>query len=105
MYERLIALLIQEGRHDEALSWGKLYFGETAYQNDATQKAMQSVTSVWASQGEIAKIRAFAAAQGMAADGTRPRQSTGRCFDAEFRGERLSRAKVVGTEWAAMEEP
>ena len=63
MYERLIELLSQSGNTDEALQWGKLYFGQVPFKSDATQRAMQSLSAVWVRSGEMAKVRSFAAAQ------------------------------------------
>ena len=68
MYERLIGLLAKQGRADEALQWGRLYFGEVAFDEAAIQRAIKPLSGVWARTGDLAKVRAFANAQ-TAADG------------------------------------
>ena len=63
MYERLIGLLAKQGRADEALQWGRLYFGEVAFEEAAIQRAIKPLSGVWARTGDLAKVRAFANAQ------------------------------------------
>ena len=63
MYERLIGLLSKAGRTDEALRWGRLYFAEVAFDNDAIGRAIKPLSGVWARSGDLAKVRAFANAQ------------------------------------------
>ena len=63
MYERLIGLLSKAGRTDEALRWGRLYFAEVAFDGDAIGRAIKPLSGVWARDGDLAKVRAFANAQ------------------------------------------
>lgn len=64
MYERLMKELSAAGRPEEALSWGKLYFEESAFDQVAIARAVKALSVVWGQQDELAKVRAFAQAQG-----------------------------------------
>ncbi len=63
MYEDLIKALSKAGRDAEALSWGKLFFAEVAYDKGAIERATRALGGVWAGQDDLAKVRAFAQAQ------------------------------------------
>lgn len=70
MYERLIGALTEEGRDKEALSWGKLFFAEAAFDQGATENASKTLGGVWSKTNDLAKVRAFAAAQAGGDNGT-----------------------------------
>ena len=63
MYERLVKSLVEQGRMEEALSWGRLYFAEAEFDGKAIERASGPVSSVWAKSGELVKLRSFAIAQ------------------------------------------
>ena len=63
MYERLIGLLSKRGQTEAALRWGRLYFAEVAFDNEAIQRAIKPLSGTWARSGDLAKVRAFAGAQ------------------------------------------
>lgn len=96
MYERLISDLAQEGRDKEALSWGKLYFAEAAFDQNTIQNASKTLSGVWAKGDDLAQVRAFAAAQ---AEGNDPRANplTGVAFPAFETTEALVALKDLKT--------
>ncbi|WP_157947530.1 hypothetical protein [Abditibacterium utsteinense] len=63
MYERLVAALSEAGREADALSWGKLFFAEAAFDQASIQRATKALGGVWARGNDLAKVRAFAVAQ------------------------------------------
>lgn len=63
MYERLVKALAAQGRTDEALRWGRLYFAEAPFDGKAIENAVKPLSGVWAASGDLAKVRAFAVAQ------------------------------------------
>ncbi len=63
MYERLIDALAKAGREPEALSWGKLFFAEAAFDQASIERATKALGGVWARGNDLAKVRAFAVAQ------------------------------------------
>lgn len=63
MYERLIDALAKSGREPEALSWGKLFFAEAAFDQASIERATKALGGVWARGNDLAKVRAFAQAQ------------------------------------------
>ena len=68
-YEKLVPLLTNAGRTEEALRWGRLYFAEVDYDGKAIENAVKPLSGVWAKSGDFASVRAFAAAQTEAAAG------------------------------------
>ncbi len=63
MYERLVDALSKAGREPEALSWGRLFFAEAAFDQSSIERATKSLGGVWAKGNDLAKVRAFAVAQ------------------------------------------
>lgn len=63
MYESLVKRLAAQGKTDEALQWGRLYFAEAPFDGQAIENAIKPLSGVWATSGDLAKVRAFAVAQ------------------------------------------
>lgn len=95
MYERLIDALAKAGREAEALSWGKLFFGEAAFDQASIERATKALSGVWARGNDLAKVRAFAVAQG-GGEGAAPSPLAGVAFPKfEAGGGAVAQLKVL----------
>src|SRR5207248_1956957 len=63
LYEKLVGLLIDGGKQDEALRWAKQQYVLCAFDKGALDRAGKLLARVWASQETFPAISAFAKAQ------------------------------------------
>ncbi len=63
IYDRLMTALANTGHADEALQWGRLFFAESDFSQASIERATNALSGAWVAQGDLAKVRAFAAAQ------------------------------------------